>query len=399
MAAREEKIKSTILISGTIFLTIVLMIFFRYNSDNFQNVINKGQQNLIELYTKNLKPIFSRHDLTKKDIFNFAASGSLPLDYSENKYLNVDKNNGQAVYEIKNLDEKQINFYDQFVNSHNLDEEQIEKLDSLLTSYEEDIYTSVFENEDNIYAVNQDLLATRTLLQIDLQKLFNNIFTNTNGYSVKHHIADSLKQIIINLRENSKNNYFIIAPDTMLSVISNLNSKLFKFNSDSLTVDEFEDSLLAQLDIDSIYFSELSGEDSSFDFEFDSEYVKIVFNDPSYEGLDEFKNIFRINVSDSNKFVDISFTVDTVGGAFSFNVVERDDESTKNVSMEFNLNNLTKLIGSSIALMSEMDESNEEQYQTKIDSLMRVYNLIQIDSVKNIKSKVNKSLKQKRKLK
>jgi hypothetical protein len=390
MSSIEDKQKKIIWIAGLTVLTITLMIYFRYHPDRFGGIVENTQKNLLEFYTKNLQPIFGQNQLTKSEVFNFAAEGSLPLNPEKNKFLRVGSDpSGRHFYEIVNKNIRRQKYYSDYVNRNNLNENQKKELDSLLDSYEPDIYEAVFTNKKNALAVNKDLKDVLAALRVDLKRFDFSLpkFTRELNEENKSVLTDSLESIVKYLRSIDKNRFIIISPDTIMEAISKIDfSKFHELNS-SRSKESFMENFDSNSPFGSLKFT-YPADDSNDSLaglrvSTDSGNIKIYFQSSKPNFTGHMNNLLKLNIADSsNGAVSLAFSADTSSGSFGLSVIKTDSDSSVSVNIQFNLNNLAELIGSGLSLMNNGTEQDPDVVEAKIDSLARAFKFMSVDSTK-----------------
>jgi hypothetical protein len=163
-----------------ILLTICLMVFFRHHKRDIGLFLEKGKSNFLTFYSQNLKPLLFKTQISEEDIFNFAIYQSLPIDKEKNKILVLNhETSGSQVYEIRSgAFNSSTNNYESFQKYLDLNAEQKEKADSILNSYKSEIYSSVFVNDKNTYAVNPKINQLQQAILADLISFSQNIDRN-----------------------------------------------------------------------------------------------------------------------------------------------------------------------------------------------------------------------------
>lgn len=143
---------------GLVALTVVLMSFFKLSPEFMDDLFETQKGNIIDFYTKNLRPYFQEDELTKDDIFNFAFSQVLPIDGSGQNVISLDESGSGASIAIR-----QSSFGDsimslkEFTEKLDLDKTQQLKLNNVLKKYEDKIRGSILVNDNNTVAVNANL--------------------------------------------------------------------------------------------------------------------------------------------------------------------------------------------------------------------------------------------------
>ncbi|MEW6506620.1 MAG: hypothetical protein AB1432_02615 [Bacteroidota bacterium] len=217
----SELTKKYMPLAGIILLTLLLMIFFRFDKRNINGLIEEGKNNLAALYAKNLKPLFVSTEITNEDVFNFAIYQSLPIDKESNKLLLV-SNEGKdnRVFEFKPAAYNPFtNNYERFVDYLELTSEQRLKVDSILGTYKKEIYLSVLKSDKNAIAINPQLSNLQKAALADLiafsekinkDKTLQLLTLGDNIFNV-----EQLRSYAATAKEILDNEYIFITPDTV----------------------------------------------------------------------------------------------------------------------------------------------------------------------------------------
>ena len=78
---------------GLTALTILLMIFFKMNSNKGAKIFEEGKVLLADFYIQNLKPLFYDSPISREDVFEFAVNSQIPIDKNDNKSLQIGTDN------------------------------------------------------------------------------------------------------------------------------------------------------------------------------------------------------------------------------------------------------------------------------------------------------------------
>lgn len=143
---------------GLVALTVFLMLFFKLSPEFMDDLFETQKGNIIDFYTKNLRPYFQEDELTKDDIFNFAFSQVLPIDGKGNNVISLDESGSGASIAIRQsaLGDSKLSLKE-FTEKLNLDDAQQQKLNNVLKKYEDKIRGSILVNDNNTVAVNANL--------------------------------------------------------------------------------------------------------------------------------------------------------------------------------------------------------------------------------------------------
>ncbi len=152
--------------------TLVLMTFFSVSPGFLDDLFERQKGNLLDFYTKNLRPYFAEEELSKDDIFNFAFSQVLPIDSIGGSVISLDGSNGGASIAIReaSLGDSKITLKE-FSEKLNLNASQKVKLDNVLKKYEEKIRKSILVNDNNTVAVNTNLWNYNAALKAEIMAI------------------------------------------------------------------------------------------------------------------------------------------------------------------------------------------------------------------------------------
>ncbi|OQY74018.1 MAG: hypothetical protein B6D45_07430 [Ignavibacteriales bacterium UTCHB3] len=138
-------------------VTFVLLFFFSFNPGFLGDLFENQKENLLEFYTKNLRPYFLEEELSKEDVFNFAFTHELPIDSVSGSVLSLGGSGSDLSIAIKQGSVNNSMTLNRFIEKLNLNPEQRAKLDKVLTKYEEKIRKSILINDNNTVAVNTNI--------------------------------------------------------------------------------------------------------------------------------------------------------------------------------------------------------------------------------------------------
>lgn len=203
-------------------LAVAFMIVFRTNPSLFTDFLSEQKDELIGLYTENLKPIIFAGNITNDDIFNFAFNKIFPIDKERSQLLELSKDEfGNQVFEVKYASAfaSPIDL-DYFVKSLNLNNRQKGQVDSILESYSDDIGSNVLVNDDNVVIVNPQIWHYQNALKADLLSFA----ANTNKVTASRIFPVEFKPEVFQnysrgvIKEINKSNqdiYCFITPDSV----------------------------------------------------------------------------------------------------------------------------------------------------------------------------------------
>lgn len=152
--------------------TLVLMTFFSVSPGFLDELFERQKGNILDFYTKNLRPYFAEEELSKDDIFNFAFSQVLPIDSAGGSVISLDGSNGGAAIAIReaSMGDSKITLKE-FTEKLNLNSTQKVKLDNVLKKYEDKIRKSILVNDNNTVAVNTNLWNYNTALKAEIMAI------------------------------------------------------------------------------------------------------------------------------------------------------------------------------------------------------------------------------------
>jgi|CZKP01.1.fsa_nt_gi hypothetical protein len=210
-------------IAGFLVLTLVLMIFLKYNPQVIEHLVEQQKSNLAGFYKQNLKPLLYAANLTNEDVFNFAFNHQLPLDKTNSQYLQLGYDTtGNGFFEIKTGNiTSNVNNLDKFIRTLNLNSQQKEKVDSILQNYAEDLQSQVLVNDKNTVAINPNIWNYNKALLADIIAFANN--ANKEGFSkicpvgLTSYDKNSIVKAINEVKKTRDNQYIFFTPDTIFS--------------------------------------------------------------------------------------------------------------------------------------------------------------------------------------
>ena len=409
--------KKVIIVIGIVIITILLMFFFKYhpNRKEFGDLFKKSKANLVELYTKNLKPLLFQTELTNEDIFNFALYGNLPIDKRKDKYLFIiNKRNGNTYYEIRKPKgiEKTDN-YEKFVKRLKLTEIEKTKLDSILDFYKNNISTLVLSNNRNTIAIDAQLALLNKSLNYNLLKFQQNVLkgklkTIPESFA-KFKNYNKIEKLFRHTQNNSHRNFLFISPDTVFNNKFVINKSfylnLFKNVRDSIAIkkylNSFQKRFISQLK--QKFTEKKSPAGSYFTYKIDSNLIKIrIPNKSLSKSMQQLNNLFNISISKKNSLasqLSLKFKADTVNGRYKFNIKGVNNDSLFNINVSFNVKDFENISNDISEIISSENFDQLSQYKTQFDSLMESFQKNYRDSSnrKNI-TKVNIDFKKLREL-
>lgn len=413
-----ELLKKWMPIAGIVLLTAALMIYFKITNVGYVSIHNAGRDIIAE-YTQNLKPVYSRTELTKEDLVNFAFYKNLPLDKENNTVLLIkpDKTGREKFFVKSAVINPKTNNYERFVKKLRLTEDEIVIFDSILNVYDESLFTSVLYNENNTLAVDPNLPLLHKALSTDIYEfLKTRVHEKTNVELPENYATLNREKIrdALDMKQHMPERDFIfITPDTVFQYHYKIEFDDYLAavpESDPAALsdpfqeqpegDESQD-LAAAIEINTpiikIENNELAGNYAHYNS--DSNYYVVEIPEKYYkiDGLPDYDSL-RIcldNLEVDLNSLSLNFDFDEDG---SFNMDFSDftnEDSLRTFNLEFNLKNLTTFISETIDAADQFDDGDWEKFGLKMDSLARSLEIVKVDSLMLMKLKVHAdSLKQ-----
>jgi hypothetical protein len=413
-----ELLKKWMPVVGIVVLTAALMIYFKATNVGYISIQNVGRD-LVAEYTQNLKPVYSRTELTKEDLVNFALYKNLPVDKENNTVLQIKSDEmGRENYIVKSAAiNPKTNNYERFGKKFHLTEDEIAIFDSILNAYNDNLYAAVLYNDNNTLAVDPNLHILQKAMSTDIYKFLKvRVHEKTNVELPENYATlnrDKIHEILDANRERPEKEFIFITPDTVFQ--HNYNTD---FNEYLAAVPESDpedlsgpaaDPIADDQGLDILEPTEINPPIIKIDSEglagnythynIDSNYYVVEIPDEYYtaEGLPDFDSL-RISLDnlemDLNSF-SMNFNFDEEG-TFEMDISDfTNEDSLRTFNLEFNLKNLTSFISETIDAADEYDDNDWEEFGMKIDSLARSMEIVTIDSLKLIRIKEHAdSLKQ-----
>lgn len=318
-------------------LTILFMVFLKFNPDLLNQFLETQTSNLIDFYTSNLKPLIYQQTIDKDDIFNLAFNRFINVDKQNNQMLMLGEDeNGKEFFEVKYAGNvsNAINL-ETFVRSLKLNEKQKKQVDSILDSYSDDIATQIFVNDKNTVAVNPNIWNYHNAIRADLISFAENVNENAlKKFYNSSFIEKSVKpmtKMVSSINQNDDNCFLFITPDTIFSKELEFDKEELKREFDRLKNDEQAElqmhkkavesykiaikNNLKSIKIDSIYKKGLN-------FYFDSNYCRVkipsfAFEINSLPNMDSMNKMLQDAIVKFKDF-NMNFNYDSSDGRKSF---------------------------------------------------------------------------------
>lgn len=327
-------------------LAVALMIVFKTNPTLFSDFLSEQKEELVGLYTNNLKPIIFAGNITNDDIFNFAFNKIFPLDKEKSQLLELSKDeNGNQVFEVKYASAfpTAINL-EYFVKSLNLDHKQRVQVDSILESYSDDIGSNVLVNDKDVVVVNPEIWHYQNALKADLLTFAANsnkvAASRIFPVEFKPEVFQNYSKGVINeINKNNKDVYCFITPDSVFYHGLEIDKQKMKKEIEEFKREMRENkdhlSRLKNFKIDVKVFPPTYGSNKDFKFEIDSNRFKVEiprgFPDSNFfDSLDMVLEDALIHMKDFNMGLRMDSIIKKNKDAFRYR-----DDSTQANSKQF----------------------------------------------------------------
>jgi hypothetical protein len=221
-------------VAGFLVLTLMLMVFLKYNPQVLEHLVEQQKSNLAGFYKQNLKPLLYAANLTNEDVFNFAFNHQLPLDKNNSQYLQLGYDTtGNGFFEIKTGNiASNVNNLDKFIRALSLNQEQKEKVDSILQNYAEDLQSQVLVNDKNTVAINPNIWNYNKAILADIIAFANSAnkkeFAKISPVGLTSYDKNSIVKAINEVKTTRNNQYIFFTPDTIFSADYNFDKGQFK---------------------------------------------------------------------------------------------------------------------------------------------------------------------------
>lgn len=211
--------KPVVVFSG---IAILFMVVLKLEPSLFSDFFKSQQENIADLYTKNLQPLLYTAGFSSEDIFNFAFNNVLPLDKESNQVLKFGKDgNGQGILELKEAGFGGGSLgLEEFAAVMGLHPSEKKAVDSILKSYTDEIASAVLVNENNTLAVNSNIWDYKNALQADLISYVTSLQKNVKIPEVAQSVISpvELRRIAGTIKNIPKSDlYYMISSDTAFS--------------------------------------------------------------------------------------------------------------------------------------------------------------------------------------
>ncbi len=379
---------------GLFALTVTLMLFFKNNRQNITTIIEEGKGSLIDFYTKNLKPLFFKTDITNEDVFNFALYQNLPLNKKEDKILQInDESSGYDIFQIQPVAyNDNTKNYEEFIRYLDLNNKQKSDVDSILEFYKGELYSSILVNDENTIAVNPRIINLQKAIMADLvafaQKVSSKRSKDLLPINYSFESNPEVEDMINIAKTEDKNDFIFFTPDTVFM-------QKCEFDKDKVKKElalAKEDIRLARDRLNDLKIK-VNIDKNGFEIAIDS----IIQNNLHFmiDSTGFTVACQKIEKHDFKKFVNLENNLHAVKEMLkSFTVRTTRDgrkEKSKSNDLKFNLDddeikfeinvNLDSLIESSLKFIDAIDFEKYDKMSVDIDSLLKELELIKRDSL------------------
>jgi hypothetical protein len=408
----KKRISSYLPWISLIILTIALMVIFKLTDQGYDKLQTHGG-NLLAEYTKGLRPLYSKTEITNEDVFNFALYDKIPLDKQKKKILNLKSDSyGIEKIQVVNTDSDfNTNNYNSFKQKLELNSDEEATIDSVLETYKNNIYATVLQSDDNnVVAVAPKLSLLHKALSADIYSFAIDKVNKSDGnktiFTSKPTIIKKFSDDVNKKQAEAPEEYFILTPDTAFSskafASKDADEKKIRFaekiNPNVKVLPEVGSPVVIN-DFDSFY--ELNPiPESEFYYSSDSSLKKLIIPSSLFSSsfdlaYDSLQNKLDLLTNEFNK---INMKFDSNENGFNFSLRKRNEDFVDEVNLEFDFGNLSSFITNTleIALASE-SEKDWEKFAQKMDSLSQAVSDFENDSAAIIKLKMlSKELKKRK---
>jgi len=358
MNNETAKRRKAFFIWGLILLTAFLTFVFGSGDYKMEEFVREGQASLLEYYVNNLKPLFTSRKLDKKDVFDFAETGKLPLDKTGDKELVVlSTMGGNKIFKLqKRGEEKRSSSYQNFVDSLKLSPQEREELDSLLNAFTKPLERSVFVGKKESFAVNSDLGKLREILKKNIEEFEKKAREGRYAWKLTAKQREASRAFAARLKKEILKgvgkNFFVIAPDTVFTVTAEMK-------------DSLENALHKKVrflfKIDSTNASKNAADIS---INVDSSGVSILLKADTSRTQGDFGNGFSLDVNspeDSTR-VRMKFGTDTTNDYLKFGMEVLKPDTTVNLNFKIKMQDISDFI----SRIPGMDEKEKIEFRDSL---------------------------------
>jgi hypothetical protein len=387
---------------GVALITVVLMIFLKFNPKVLEELVEKQRTNLAGFYTQNLKPLLFAADLNNEDIFNFAFYKKLPLDNSNKQFLVLGSDpSGTDYFEIKtaNVVEEQNNLA-KFIEALNLTKDQKRQMDSIISDYAEELQSQVLVNENNTVAINPNLWNYQKAIVADIlsfaknsnEKEFRKVIPA--GYS-SYYDKPSVDRMIHKVKSTKDNQYIFFTPDTIFKDTFYFNADEFKEEMDQMREEMQKDvqeamkvvkklNIKLELDSNIVRLKKDHSRNKDFQIFIDSNLCRVQLNNiviPPIE-IPDMDSIEALINEATKSFQSFSFSIpkiDEKSFKFDFKISDSTGSHDFNIRIP-NIDSIINLHMPNIDSMMELEEYNWK-YHPRPDSILSKFKFFFNDSL------------------
>jgi len=350
------KLRKNIFVGSIVILTIVLLIFFKIrqtDKSNNKNVIN-------QLFSENVRPIFTSENFNKKEIVSFALKGDLVLDKTKKKVLQLRSDSfGKKIIGIRNEDSIVVdNNYQNVIENFNLNYKQKNELDSILESYSKILSQLIYKDDNNLFAVNPNIGLVKASLN---NALSNFISQKGNKKNTNFNKFDSL---VKSKEKNGSNDYLIFSPDTVFYRQYEKVGKLNKYITESKKT-------IKPNKLNTLNFKTGNFKKKNSNIHIDSNFVNITIDNFLDENNFEDLKFYKKTIDSSKDKVKLSFqladdSLDNIFVKFTYT-----DSTNNNIQYEINSDDFSNTVSNSIKIFSGKNLNEWIEYGIKMDSISR----------------------------
>lgn len=386
-------------------LTVLLMFYFKDNRGAFGEIVTKSKDDLLALYTENLKPLLFGTDITNEDVFNFALYQTLPIDKKENKLLKISEEDQETYFEIIPSSYKAgTENYENFVKYMMLDNQQKIKLDSILNSYRGELSETIFTDGVNTLAVNSRLADLQKAVLTDIAAFardankpqLNSLFGGDFVFWDSHKTINLVDEI----RKDTTRQFLIIAPDTVFTSHLEFDFDAFE-NLHSLSPEEVKNFPHVNISIKKTIpkagtvpqppsaIRRQSDNQFGYSYKFPSiELDKAHFDKEAMDSL----RISLALIRDELSKISFSFDVDSLQKSLNIELKALNKNVNEELFFEFNFDNINDIVNKSLENAMRLENSAEdwERFGFEIDSLVN-----KMVNARNDSLKINSVIKEK----
>lgn len=369
-------------------LTVLLMFYFKDNRGAFGEIVTKSKDDLLALYTENLRPLIFGTDITNEDVFNFALYQTLPIDKKENKLLKISEVDQETYYEVIPSSYKAgTENYENFVKFMMLDTEQKNKLDSILNSYRGELSETIFTDGANTLAINSRLSDLQKAVLTDIAAFARNANKPqlSSLFGTDSIFWDSPKtyNLVDEIRKDTTNEFLIIAPDTAftsylkfdLAALKRLDSLGDQWSKDEKEFPEINITLQKSIPNEKLSPAPPIVLRKQFENQFGyslkfptKDFQKFDFDKVAMDSLRNSLAEIRAGLSK----LSFSFDIDSLQESFNFQLRALDEDENEALFFEFNFDNINDIVSKSLesALQFERSAEDWERFGNEIDSIV-----------------------------